>query len=113
MSFFFFFGDGVQGAGFWLCIAESAHKVRQNQRLGGAEGVKHVIHQNKINKTRESSFCGERCKKKKKMFAANLPVVTVNIPEPGWSLDLPLSATAVTTPVGCRFAAGHAVFTWK
>lgn len=51
--------------------------------------------------------------KKKKMFAANLPVVTVNIPEPGWSLDLPLSATAVTTPVGCRFVAGHAVFTWK
>lgn len=47
------------------------------------------------------------------MFAANLPVVTVNIPEPGWSLDLPLSATAVTTPVGCRFVAGHAVFTWK
>lgn len=47
------------------------------------------------------------------MFAANLPVVTVNIPEPGWSLDLPLSATAVTTAVGCRFVAGHAVFTWK
>lgn len=47
------------------------------------------------------------------MFAANLPVVTVNIPEPGWSLDSPLSATAVTTPVGCRFAAGHTVFTWK
>lgn len=47
------------------------------------------------------------------MFAANLPVVTVNIPEPGWSLDLPLSATAVTTPVGRRFVAGHTVFTWK
>lgn len=52
-------------------------------------------------------------KKKREMFAANLPVVTVNIPEPGWSLDSPLSATAVTTPVGCRFVAGRALFTWK
>lgn len=56
---------------------------------------------------------GDKKKRKKKLFAANLPVVTVNIPEPGWSLDLPLSATAVTTAVGCRFVAGHAVFTWK
>lgn len=78
---------------------------------GGARGVKRVIHQNKINK-RESLPFAESAGKKK-MFAANLPVVTVNIPEPGWSLDLPLSATAVTTPVGCRFAAGHTVFTWK
>lgn len=79
------------------------HKNSTGQR------VKHVIHQNKINNKRV--FLLESAGKK--MFAANLPVVTVNIPEPGWSLDLPLSATAVTTPVGCRFVAGHTVFTWK
>lgn len=79
-------------------------------RVPGAR-VKQVIHQNKINNSRV--FLLESAGEKKKMFAANLPVVTVNIPEPGWSLDLPLSATAVTTAVGCRFVAGHAVFTWK
>lgn len=85
---------------FWV------HKVTQNST---GQRVKRVIHQNKINN--ERVFLLEKCWKK--MFAANLPVVTVNIPEPGWSLDLPLSATAVTTPVGCRFVAGHTVFTWK
>lgn len=84
-------------------------------RVRGAK-VKHVIHQNKIINGRVfllESGAGKKKRKKRKMFAANLPVVTVNIPEPGWSLDSPLSATAVTTPVGCRFVAGHAVFTWK
>lgn len=95
------------------CFVSKRARTKSDKKSGwGARGVKRVIHQNKINKRESLPFAGSTAKKKK-MFAANLPVVTVNIPEPGWSLDLPLSATAVTTPVGCRFAAGHTVFTWK
>lgn len=109
MGFFFQlkFKDSLKNAPFCAFVSLWVHKVTQNS---AGQKVKHVIHQNKINN--ERVFLLESAGKKK-MFAANLPVVTVNIPEPGWSLDLPLSATAVTTPVGCRFVAGHTVFTWK
>lgn len=60
-----------------------------------------MIHQNEINNEKVSLLESGIKRQKKKMFTANLLAVTVNIPERGWSLDLPLSATAVTTPVGC------------
>lgn len=56
-----------------------------------------------------SLFPNKRCRN----VCRTVPVTTVNIPERNRGLFWPLSATAVTTPVGCRFAAGQSMFTWK
>lgn len=47
------------------------------------------------------SFLNERCRN----VCRTVPVTTVNIPERNRGLFWLLSATAVTTPVGCRFEA--------